>query len=166
MIMRFKKHLKFLIFLLLIVQLCNICYIATAKHLALTEPFPENKLKTKAVIIKTATDNYREDITYHQKVIVKDKPEAKRILIMTVTAYCHSRYRTASRTKPCPGTISVDPKIIPLGTALYVEGYGQGRALDTGSAIKGNRIDVWFTSREEAVRWGKKKVKVYIYGGW
>ena len=59
-------------------------------------------------------------------------------------------------------TIAVDPRIIPLGTKLYVEGYGYAIAADTGSAIKGNFIDVFFTNRGEVSNWGIRNVKVQI----
>lgn len=59
-------------------------------------------------------------------------------------------------------TIAVDPRIIPLGTKLYVEGYGYAVAADTGSAIKGNFIDVFFNTRSEVTNWGIKYVKIQI----
>lgn len=58
--------------------------------------------------------------------------------------------------------IAVDPRVIPLGTKVYVEGYGYAIAADTGSAIKGNKIDVFFSSKSEAYRWGYRKVKIKI----
>lgn len=58
--------------------------------------------------------------------------------------------------------IAVDPSVIPLGTKVYVEGYGYAIAGDTGSAIKGNKIDVLFPSKSEAYRWGRKQVKIKI----
>ncbi|NLG84996.1 MAG: DUF348 domain-containing protein [Firmicutes bacterium] len=60
------------------------------------------------------------------------------------------------------GVVAVDPRVIPLGTRLYVEGYGFATALDTGSAIKGKRIDLCFDTYREAIMYGKRKVKVYI----
>lgn len=59
-------------------------------------------------------------------------------------------------------TIAVDPRIIPLGSTVYVEGYGYAIAEDTGGAIKGNIIDVFFPSESEARSWGRRSVKVYI----
>ena len=59
--------------------------------------------------------------------------------------------------------ISVDPKLIPLGTKVYVDGYGYAVAADKGSAIKGNKIDVFMPSKEHALNWGVKTVKVRIY---
>jgi 3D (Asp-Asp-Asp) domain-containing protein len=60
------------------------------------------------------------------------------------------------------GIAAVDPRVIPLGTHLYVEGYGYAIAADIGSAIKGYRIDLCFPTREEALRFGRRKVRVYI----
>lgn len=59
-------------------------------------------------------------------------------------------------------TIAVDPRVIPIGSRVYVEGYGYAVADDTGGAIKGNRIDVFFNSEAEAQNWGVRSVKVYI----
>jgi 3D (Asp-Asp-Asp) domain-containing protein/uncharacterized protein YabE (DUF348 family) len=69
---------------------------------------------------------------------------------------------TASGMRVRPGVVSVDPQIIPLGTRLYVEGYGYSLAADTGGAIKGNRIDVYMETLSEAYRWGRRTVRVYI----
>lgn len=70
---------------------------------------------------------------------------------------------TVARRNPSGySTIAVDPSVIPLGTKVYVEGYGYAIAEDTGGAIKGNIIDVFLNSYEESCRWGRKNVKVYI----
>lgn len=61
-------------------------------------------------------------------------------------------------------TIAVDPRVIPLGSLVYVEGYGQAIAADTGGAINGNIVDVYVNSTDEAINgWGRKyNVAVYI----
>jgi 3D (Asp-Asp-Asp) domain-containing protein len=65
--------------------------------------------------------------------------------------------------KSLVSTIAADTKVFPLGTVLYIPGYGYGIVADTGSAIKGNKIDLFFWSKKEVyANWGKKKVKVYI----
>ncbi len=69
---------------------------------------------------------------------------------------------TAIGVKAAPGVVAVDPKVIPLRTRLYVEGYGPALAADVGGAIKGNRIDLFFNTVEEALRYGRRRVKVYI----
>ncbi|MBB6447485.1 ubiquitin-like domain-containing protein [Bacillus benzoevorans] len=58
--------------------------------------------------------------------------------------------------------IAVDPSVIPLGSKVYVEGYGYAIAADTGGAIKGNKIDVFIASKAEAYRWGRRTVKIKI----
>ncbi len=69
---------------------------------------------------------------------------------------------TYSGLRVKPGIVAVDPKIIPLGTYLYVEGYGEALAADIGGAIKGNRIDLYYESPKDVDRYGKRAVKVYI----
>jgi 3D (Asp-Asp-Asp) domain-containing protein len=58
------------------------------------------------------------------------------------TAYC-LRGTTATGTYVHHGSIATDPGTIPLGTRLYVPGYGYGKAEDTGSAVRGRHVDVW-----------------------
>ncbi|MHB8635472.1 MAG: 3D domain-containing protein [Fimbriimonadaceae bacterium] len=60
------------------------------------------------------------------------------------------------------GCIAVDPRVIPFGTLMYVEGYGFGLACDRGSAIKGNRIDLCFNQKRVADRYGRRAVRVHI----
>ncbi|HAG06719.1 MAG TPA: hypothetical protein DCL13_00920 [Peptococcaceae bacterium] len=85
-----------------------------------------------------------------------------RVINMRSTAYTYTGRNTASGVPPSRGTAAVDPKVIPLGTRLYVDGYGAARALDVGSGIKGNRIDLFFPTRSEALSWGVRWVNVYI----
>lgn len=63
-----------------------------------------------------------------------------------------------------PMAVAVDPSVIPLGTRLYVEGYGEAYAVDTGSAIQGNIIDVHFSTAGQCEAWGRRQVKVTILG--
>ncbi len=91
---------------------------------------------------------------------------------MNATAYCPCASCNGSWVgqpstmglKVQHGIVAVDPKFIPLGTKLYVEGYGYAIAADTGGAIKGNRIDLCYNSHSEALSsgWGHTNVKVYI----
>ncbi|MDQ7842158.1 MAG: ubiquitin-like domain-containing protein [Armatimonadota bacterium] len=60
------------------------------------------------------------------------------------------------------GVVAVDPRVIPLGSRLYIEGYGYAIAADTGSAIKGLRIDLGFDTTREALRFGRRQVRVHI----
>ncbi len=70
--------------------------------------------------------------------------------------------RTASGMRAQYGVVAVDPRVIPLGTHLYVEGYGACIAGDTGGAIKGNRIDLCYNTAREANNFGRRRVKVHI----
>jgi 3D (Asp-Asp-Asp) domain-containing protein/peptidoglycan hydrolase CwlO-like protein len=60
------------------------------------------------------------------------------------------------------GICAIDPKVIPLGTRLYIPGYGEALAADTGGWVKGNRIDLVFDSLEDCYRYGRRKIKVYL----
>lgn len=81
---------------------------------------------------------------------------------MTATAYTHTGNRTATGTTPRVGAVAVDPRVIPLGTRLYIEGYGFARAEDTGGAIKGDKIDLFFNTLDEVKRFGRRSATVYI----
>ncbi|HHY45693.1 MAG TPA: DUF348 domain-containing protein [Firmicutes bacterium] len=69
---------------------------------------------------------------------------------------------TAIGVKAQRGVVAVDPNVIPLKTRLYVEGYGPALAADVGAAIKGYRIDVFLPTVEECLRFGRRRVKVYV----
>lgn len=88
--------------------------------------------------------------------------DGRQVLEMTATAYTHTGNPTASGVMPYVGGVAVDPKVIPLGTNLFVEGYGYAKAVDTGGLIKGNRIDVFLDTSKECYKWGRRKVKVYL----
>ncbi len=85
-----------------------------------------------------------------------------RVIDMVATAYTYSGNNTASGVPPSYGVVAVDPRVIPLGTRLYVDGYGYATALDVGSSIRGNRIDLFFESAAQARRWGIRRVNVYV----
>ncbi|MCB1216382.1 hypothetical protein KDL44_03265 [bacterium] len=69
---------------------------------------------------------------------------------------------TANGTRAGYGVVAVDTSVIPLGTRLYIEGYGYAVAADTGGAINGHDIDLGFLTVEECLQWGRKDVTVYI----
>ncbi|MFE3891935.1 LysM peptidoglycan-binding domain-containing protein [Priestia sp. YIM B13446] len=66
------------------------------------------------------------------------------------------------KANPNQKVIAVDPSVIPLGSKVYVEGYGEAVAADTGGAIKGNRIDVFVPSEGDAQQFGRKSVKITV----
>lgn len=69
---------------------------------------------------------------------------------------------TYTGVKATRGVVAVDPRVIPLNSRVYVEGYGPAVAADIGGAIQGNRIDLCFDTLPEALNWGIRTVKVYI----
>jgi len=70
--------------------------------------------------------------------------------------------RTATGAKAGYGIIAVDPGVIPLGTRVYIPGYGYAVAADTGGAIRGNKIDLCFDTRAEALAWGRRSVTITV----
>jgi 3D (Asp-Asp-Asp) domain-containing protein len=145
--------------------------IAKKHKLTITQLKSMNNLKSdiikpkqvlKVAVVKVATKPAVKAAT--------TKPVSK-VLNMTATAYtascknCSGITATGLNLKKNPNlkVISVDPKVIPLGTKVYVEGYGYAIAADKGSAVKGNKIDVFIPNQQRALNWGKKTVKVTIY---
>jgi len=82
---------------------------------------------------------------------------------LTVVATAYSLHGgTASGLPTGPGVVAVDPTVIPLGTRMYIPGYGPGIAADTGTAIKGLRIDLWFPTLQQTYEWGKRTVTITL----
>lgn len=87
---------------------------------------------------------------------------------MVATAYtadsaqAYPTGRTATGIPARYGVVAVDPRVIPLGAHLFIEGYGAAIAADTGGAIIGNRIDLCMDSYERAITWGRQPVRVYV----
>lgn len=92
----------------------------------------------------------------------------KRVLVMVATGYDPSPAsnggysRTSTGLKIGHGVVAVDPRVIPIGTKLYIEGYGMAVAADVGGAIKGNRIDLGHDSARGARNTGRRLVRVHI----
>lgn len=84
-----------------------------------------------------------------------------RKLVVQATAYTGGG-RTASGTRARVGEIAVDPRVIPLGSECYIEGFGKVRAEDTGGAVKGNIIDIYMSSYGQCRSWGRRYVTIYV----
>jgi 3D (Asp-Asp-Asp) domain-containing protein len=114
-------------------------------EIVLSAPIEQIVLKGVALSIKTSSG----DFSY-----VKE---------LDMFAYAYSNGGTGASGIPMRrGLIAVDPSVIPLGTKLYVEGYGFAIAADTGGIIKGNVIDLYMDTVAECLKFGKKMLKVYI----
>ena len=98
------------------------------------------------------------------------KANGSKVLYMNATAYtafcsgCSGTTATGInlRTNPDAKVVAVDPDVIPLGTKLYIDGYGYAVAGDTGGAIRGKHIDLFMPDRTDALHWGRQTVKVNI----
>lgn len=134
----------------------------------------EVNLNSQTDVIKTEnkyieTIDKQEDITYNEvEPSLAKIEENENYMIMEATAYTKSieegthKGITRSGTQVSRGTAAIDPRIIPLGTKIYVEGYGHAECLDTGGDIKYNRIDLYMDSKEECFEFGRREVKVWI----
>jgi len=71
--------------------------------------------------------------------------------------------RTATGIPVGYGVVAVDPSVIPLGTRLTIPGYGEGVAADTGGAVRGNTIDIWFPTLAQALAWGRRTVTITLH---
>lgn len=89
------------------------------------------------------------------------------VIATAYTPYCDGCSGTSAaginlRSSSDLKVIAVDPNVIPLGSKVWVEGYGYAIAGDTGGAIKGNKIDVLVQTKQEANKWGRKKVRIKV----
>ena len=89
-------------------------------------------------------------------------PAAGTRMTVSSTGYC-LRGRTSTGIPTGWGVVAVDPAVIPLGTRMTIPGYGEGVAADTGSAVRGAMIDVWFPKCSQALEWGRKVVTITIH---
>ncbi|WP_078414551.1 G5 and 3D domain-containing protein [Priestia abyssalis] len=102
--------------------------------------------------------------------VSRDDHQGAKEFYVRSTAYtafcngCSGKTKTGInlRANPNAKVIAVDPNVIPLGSKVYVEGYGYAIAGDTGGAIKGNKIDVFFADKSQAYRWGRRTVKIKV----
>jgi 3D (Asp-Asp-Asp) domain-containing protein len=87
---------------------------------------------------------------------------AGRTLTVSATGYSLGG-RTSTGMPVGWGVIAVDPSVIPLGTRVTVPGYGEAVAADTGSAVRGATIDLWFPSLAQARAWGRRTVTITLH---
>ena len=124
----------------------------------------------KAKQTKQTTQTTTKKTTPVQKTSTTKKENTGKTITVSATAYtancngCSGTTATGVNLKANPDAkvIAVDPSVIPLGSKVYVEGYGYATAADTGGAIKGNKIDVFIPSHDQAMQWGRKTVEVQV----
>lgn len=109
---------------------------------------PQNKVVAMGSITQVSRGGQRFDV--------------HNTLYMSASAYTHTGFRTATGRTPAVGMVAVDPSVIPLGSKLYIEGYGYATASDTGASIRGNTLDLFMENRSQCLNWGRRVVKVYV----
>ncbi len=122
-------------------------------------PNPNTHYKAKVIEVETtAYCNCQEccswDYNWYGRPVFstgKNKGKSKRV------GY------TASGTRAHHGTIAADTSKFPFGTIFEIPDYGMGRVEDRGGAIEGMHIDLWFPRHSDALKWGRKKVKVKVW---
>jgi 3D (Asp-Asp-Asp) domain-containing protein len=162
---------------ILIVVILGLTYLIS--HILKLEEFVEqlemekNVLKLDKQLLEEKVDRLHlkyEDCKRSRKSIEATRSSSRGRLLGTfeATAYTDDVEsqgkwvgQTASGLKPQVGVVAVDPKIIPLGTKLYVEGYGNAIAGDVGGAIKGKMLDVFLPDKDSCMKWGRREVKVW-----
>ncbi|RYG72237.1 LysM peptidoglycan-binding domain-containing protein [Lentibacillus lipolyticus] len=126
-----------------------------------TQELEQGQAKTEQAA-ETESSNSKEQSS-------KDNPEGKTVTVEATayTADCDGCSGVTStgvdlNANPDAKVIAVDPSVIPIGSEVYVEGYGYATAADVGSAIQGNKIDVHVSTKAEAYDWGVRTVDVTI----
>ena len=125
----------------------------------------ENGLDIDGIVGEQTLEALQKNSEKQGKQLMQ-KIVGKHILNMHATAYSAedpgNTGITARGHRLKRGVVSVDPTVIPLGTKLYIEGYGYAVADDTGGAIVGKRIDLAMDSNREALRFGRRNVVVHV----
>jgi 3D (Asp-Asp-Asp) domain-containing protein len=92
----------------------------------------------------------------------KSAPAGGRSITVSSTGYSLPGH-TATGIPVGWGVVAVDPALIPLGTRMTIPGYGEGVAADTGSAVRGAMIDLWFPTLAQALAWGRRTVTITLH---
>jgi 3D (Asp-Asp-Asp) domain-containing protein len=122
--------------------------------------------KPQPRVVGNGVEAYNQLTALALRGVEKTFRMAKSAMQMVATAYTAgctgcSGY-TAIGSRAGHGIVAVDPAVIPLGTHLYIPGYGHAIAGDTGGSIRGNRIDLGFNSYADAMRFGRRLIQVYV----
>ena len=149
--------------------------IATNYHTTVKAIKTENNLKSSVIKVKQVlkipgNSTTTTKTTTKKTVSPTDPSNVKKTIKMKATAFTATCKGCTGKTKmgidlkknPTVKLIAVDPKVIPLGSKVWVEGYGIAIAGDTGGSIKGNKIDVFLNTTTLAKKWGNKTVTVKV----
>ena len=137
---------------------------------AAQEQTQKEQEQAQAAQAQAAQEQAQKEQAAQQQQQAAQQQASGKSMTVEATAYtancagCSGTTATGVNLKSNPNqrVIAVDPSVIPLGSKVYVEGYGQAVAADTGGAIKGNRIDVFVSSDNAAQDWGRRSVKITV----
>lgn len=159
--------------LLFIFENLNKNMLENDNHLIQTikAPILPNQKIIENAILPVETISVIDEVKSSTRMNTKKEEVKSREITVTATAYtaycngCSGITATGInlRKNPDMKVIAVDPKIIPLGSKVYVPGYGEAIAGDKGGAIKGNKIDVFINNKSSANKWGKQTLKITVY---
>jgi N-acetylmuramoyl-L-alanine amidase len=146
--------------------------IAKRYHISIEEAVTRQELLEKGITVndEESKDEAVKAVSREESRAQADTSNVVKEVDVTATAYTAHCEGCIGITKtgvdlienPDARVIAVDPDVIPLGSKVYIEGYGYARAEDTGGAIKGNRIDIYMQHKEDALNYGVRDVKVKI----
>lgn len=151
----------------------------------LKREYNDNKVQQQQVIKETVKetkkelqDELREELKEEVKREIEERKRSDVEISRAINRYTMTVVSTAYTTHPSEGsgtglaydgrpaeghkTLAVDPKVIPLGSMVYVPNIGWMIAHDTGSAIQGRKVDICVDTREEAFKWGKKVIDIIV----
>jgi len=138
--------------LILVAGFVYICWLAATNLLPAAIDHELDRMPTAGAVVTTP--------------VVMDKPAEPETMTMVATAYSYECGNgdglTATGTPVREGVIAVDPAVVPLGSVVEIVGLGTFSAEDTGGAIRGNRGDVFMSSREAAIQFGRQTVEVRV----
>jgi 3D (Asp-Asp-Asp) domain-containing protein len=151
----------------------SVSSIKSINHLKSDLIKPKQKIKltgAKTTAVAKKTTSVKKTTTTKKTPSRSDSDTVVREFMVSASAYtasckgCSGITSTGINLKKNPNlkVIAVDPSVIKIGTKVYVEGYGYAIAGDTGGAIRGNNIDVFIPNKSDALKWGRKTVKIKI----
>ena len=127
----------------------------TARQIAALDSRAQ-QVVAKAQVVQSQTDSASAG------GVAPSVADGTRTLTVSTTGYSLPG-RTSTGLPVGPGIVAVDPAVIPLGTRMSIPGYGEGVAADTGSAVQGLTIDLWFSTLTEALAWGRRTVTITLH---
>lgn len=150
------KVTKIIISVLLMMLMGIMCAISTCSIKPKEEPAAEQEQDLQTLV-------------FPEQPIIEQEPKPE-IMEVKATAYCPCKEcsgpwgkSTATGAIATEGrTIAVDPKVIPYGSTLIIDGVGEYVAEDCGGAIKGNEIDIYFENHKDTEIWGVKQIEIII----